>query len=115
MQASKTMTIEVSEIVDGRHPALIIRKEAVKGKGQIVPGQILAIKDGKVLPYVKGDSTAGTAFGVATTPADTAQGKDDGVNVLVHGTCRAALVVTGSGVADQADLDALALRGVWAF
>lgn len=115
MKASKTITIDVKELLDGKHPAIIVRKLVTADKGTIAIGQIVAIASGKVLPYIKDDQTAGTAFGVATQYADTATGKDTAVNVLVHGTCKADLVTVVAAAAPvQADFDALAGVGVWA-
>lgn len=115
MKASKTITIDVKQLLDGKHPAVIIRKGVTSGKGTIAIGQIVAIASGKVLPYIKDDGTAGTVFGVATGYADTTAGKDTAVNVLVHGTCKKDVVTVVSAAAPvQADLDALAAVGVWA-
>lgn len=115
MKASKTITIDVKQLLDGRHPAVIIRKGVTSGKGTIAIGQIVALSSGKVIPYIKDDQTAGTVFGVATCYADTAVGKDTAVNVLVHGTCKKDVVTVVSAAAPvQADLDALAAVGVWA-
>jgi hypothetical protein len=115
MKASKMVVVELSELLDGKHPAVIIRKLVTADKGKIAVGQIVAIADGNVLPYIKDDETAGTAYGVATQAADTATGEDTAVNVLVHGTCKRALVsvVSGTDVV-QADIDAIAAKGVWA-
>lgn len=115
MKASKTVTIDVKELLDGKHPAVVIRKDVTANKGTISVGQIVAIASGKVLPYIKDDGTAGTVFGVATSYADTATGKDTAVNVLVHGTCRrSVLTVVSAAATVQADIDALAGIGVWA-
>jgi len=115
MKASKTITIDVKQLLDGKHPAVIIRKGVTEGKGTISIGQIVAIASGKVLPYIKDDNTAGTVLGVATCYADTTAGKDTAVNVLVHGTCKRDVVTVISAAAPvQADLDALAAVGVWA-
>lgn len=115
MKASKTITIDVMELLDGKHPAVVVRKLVEPQKGKIAVGQIVALNaSGKVLPYVKGDETAGTAYGVATTPADTATGKDTGVNVLIHGTCKKSGITVVSGAAPvQADIDALFALGVY--
>lgn len=115
MKASKTITITVQQLLDGKHPAVIIRKKVVANKGTIAVGQVVAISNGAVLPYIFEDVTAGTVFGVATQTANTATGNDTAINVLVHGTCKAAmLTVVGGEAATQVDLDALGARGVWA-
>lgn len=115
MKASKTITIDVAELLDGKHPAVIIRKAVTADKGKIAIGQIVAIASGKVLPYINSDQTAGTVFGVATSPADTTTGADTAVNVLVHGTCKVGSVIVVAGANPvQADIDALAAIGVWA-
>lgn len=115
MKASKTITISINELLDGKHPPIVIRKLVVADKGQIGVGQIIAVSGDKALPYVASDSTAGTAFGVATEAVDTATGKDTAVNVLVHGTCKLDLVTVANGAAPAStDIAALAALGVWA-
>ena len=117
MKASKYVVVELAELLDGKHPAVIMRKLVVADKGKISVGQIVAINsaDGKALPYIKGDETAGTVLGVATTIADTTTGKDTAVNILVHGTCKRSLVSVGTGTdVVQADIDALSAKGIWA-
>ncbi len=115
MKASKTVTIDVKELLDGRHPAVIIRKLVAPNKGKIAVGQIVAVTSaGKAVPYVKDDQNDGTAFGVATTPADTTTGKDDAVNVLIHGTCKKSMLTVVSGADPvQADINALFALGVY--
>jgi flagellar biosynthesis component FlhA len=115
MKASKTITITVDQLLDGKHPPVIVRKLVTADKGTISIGQIVAISSGKVLPYIASDQTAGTAFGVATQGVDTATGKDTAVNVLVHGTCKLDAVTVVSGAAPTAtDIAALAALGIWA-
>lgn len=116
MNASKTATITVEEVLDGQHPAVVLRLPVATGNGILAPGRILA-KDGngKMVPYVNGDETAGTAYGVALGYADTtALSGDDAINVLKHGTCkRSKLIVADEVDVVQADVDSLVSAGVY--
>lgn len=112
MKASKTIDVTVTELLDARHPAVIQRRVVVKDKGIIAVGDMVGItSDGFVVPAA---TTGATLFGVATTGADTATGKDDAVNVLVHGTCKKSLVTKAGAVVTQADVDNLLKIGVYA-
>jgi len=129
MKASKTVDLELKQIIEGSHPPVIRRYALGENAPAFKAGQIVGITAGGIIAYADIETTETVTVGegasaievdVPVTPrlgvvTASVEANSEGLNVLVHGTVvKESLIKAADTAADATALAQLEACGIWA-